>query len=85
MRRVAFRSLLFVGIPAYIAMAIGAQWLYDKEFGDVEEDPAWIGIGFIIARLGGLLLLIATISPASRPARTRAASRRPPRSSPRSP
>ena len=61
MRSVAFRTLLFVGIPAYIAMFIGAQWIYDKEFGDADEDPAWIGIGFITRELGGLLLLIATI------------------------
>ena len=61
MRSVAFRTLLFVGIPSWFAMAIGAQWIYDKEFGDVEEDPAWIGIGFITRELGGLLLLIATI------------------------
>ena len=61
MRSVAFRTLLIAGIPSYIAMFLGAQWIYDKEFGDVEEDPAWIGIGFITRELGGLLLLVATI------------------------
>ena len=61
MRSVGFRSLLFVAIPAWFVMAIGAQWIYDKEFGDAEDDPAWIGIGFMTREAGGLLLLIATI------------------------
>ena len=42
MRRVAFRSLLFVGLPAYFVMRIGAQWLYSKGFDELEEDPAWL-------------------------------------------
>jgi hypothetical protein len=59
MRRIAFRSLWLVGVPAYVVMRIGAEWLYEKEFGDVDDDPGWIGIGYIVADLGLLVFLIA--------------------------
>ena len=38
MRRFAFRTLLFAGLPSYILMRIGAEWLYSKEFGDLPDD-----------------------------------------------
>jgi hypothetical protein len=59
LHRLAFRSLLVVALPAYVVMRIGAEWLYSKEFGDVDEDPTWIGIGYITADAGALLLVIA--------------------------
>jgi hypothetical protein len=61
MRRVSFWSLLAVGVPAYIVMRVGAEWMYEKEFGDVAEDPTWIGIGYITADAGALLLLISVV------------------------
>lgn len=61
MRRLAFRALLLVGLPAYIVMRIGAEWTYSKEFGDVDDDPAWIGIGYVTADLGGLVFLISLV------------------------
>ena len=69
LRRFAFRTLLFVGLPAYIVMRIGAEWIYAKEFGDLpDDDPAWIGIGYITADLGA--------APLPDRARLRRASRR---------
>lgn len=62
MRRFSFRTLLLAALPAYIVMRIGAEWMYAKEFGDVDDDPTWIGIGYITADLGALLLLIALIT-----------------------
>jgi peptidoglycan biosynthesis protein MviN/MurJ (putative lipid II flippase) len=60
MRKLAFRSLLWAGLPAYIVMRVGAQWLYSKEHLDnLPTDPAWIGIGFGVADLGLLIFLIA--------------------------
>ncbi len=59
MRRIAFRSLWMVGVPAYVVMRIGAEWIYSKEFGDAEDDPAWIGIGYMTADIGLLIFLIA--------------------------
>ncbi|HJU48457.1 MAG TPA: hypothetical protein VJ689_10000 [Gaiellaceae bacterium] len=61
LRRLAFRSLLFVALPAYIVMRVGAEWIHEKEFGNSDEDPAWIGIGYITADAGALLLLISLI------------------------
>jgi hypothetical protein len=61
LRRFAFRTLLFVGLPAYIVMRIGAEWIYDKEFGETDDDPGWIGIGFMVADLGLLLFVVAMI------------------------
>ncbi len=59
LRRIAFRSLLFAGLPAYIVMRVGAEWLYSKEFGDTDDDPAWIGIGYIVADVGLLAFLVS--------------------------
>lgn len=61
MRRLAFRSLLIAGLPAYIVMRIGAEWLYSKGYDDVEDEPAWLGIGYIVADLGLLLFVIALV------------------------
>jgi hypothetical protein len=62
MRRFSFRTLLLAALPAYIVMRIGAEWMYSKEFGDTDDDPTWIGIGYITADIGALLLLIALIT-----------------------
>ncbi|HEV3480376.1 MAG TPA: hypothetical protein VG144_13140 [Gaiellaceae bacterium] len=60
--RLGFWSLLLIAFPAWWMMRIGGQWIYSKEgFEERDEEPAWIGIGFITAELGGLLLLIAII------------------------
>ena len=65
LRRLSLKTLLFVALPAGFVMRIGAQWVYAEEGLDElpegVDDPAWIGIGFITAELGGLLLLIALI------------------------
>jgi hypothetical protein len=61
LRRFSFRTLLFVAIPAYVVMYAGSQWIYEKEFGDTDDDPTWIGIGFMTREGGGVLLLIAVI------------------------
>ena len=54
-----FRTLLFAGIPSYLVMRIGAEWVLGRE--NLNENASWIGIGFMTADLGGLLLIIATI------------------------
>ena len=61
MRRLAFRSLLIVGLPAYIVMRVGAEWLYSKGFDELEDDPAWLGIGYIVADVGLLVFLLALV------------------------
>jgi hypothetical protein len=60
--RLSFRTLLFVGVPAWFAMRIGAEWISSKEgWASVDNEPDWLGIGYVTADLGGLLLLISVI------------------------
>jgi hypothetical protein len=60
--RFAFRTLLFVAVPAWFAMRIGAEWIYSKEnWADVPNEPDWLGVGYLTADLGGLLLLISVV------------------------
>jgi hypothetical protein len=60
--RTAFRSLLFVAFPAWWIMRIGAEWIYRREgWDDVDAEPDWLGIGYVTADLGGLLLLVSII------------------------
>jgi hypothetical protein len=60
LRRFAYWTLLTVAFPGYIVMRIGAEWVFSKEFPE-SYDPAWIGIGYITADGGGVLLLLALI------------------------
>ena len=57
--RLAFRTLLFAGIPAYLVMRVGAELVASKE--DVAEDSTWIGIGYAASDLGLLLIIVTTI------------------------
>jgi hypothetical protein len=57
LRRVAFRTLVFVVIPAWLLMRVTGQWIDSKE--DIPGDPTWLGIGYLVGDLG-LLILVAT-------------------------
>ena len=60
--RVSFRTLLIVALPAWFLMRIGAEWIASKEgWNDVDEEPLWLGLGYLTAEAGGLLLLISII------------------------
>jgi hypothetical protein len=60
--RLGFRSLLLVAFPAWWLMRIPGQWIASKEGFDGEsEEPAWLGIGYITAEAGGLLILISLV------------------------
>jgi hypothetical protein len=62
--RLGYWTLLLVALPGYIVMRIGAEWIYSKEgWDDLPDDaiPAWIDIGFAVADIGALLVLIALI------------------------
>jgi hypothetical protein len=60
LRRLSYRTLLLVALPAWFVMFIGALWTSSKEHLD-DADFAWLGIGHIVAEGGGLLLLIAIV------------------------
>ena len=62
--RLGYWSLLAVALPGWIIMRIGAEWLYTKYEDLIPEgvdDPDWLGIGYIAADLGGLILLVSLI------------------------
>jgi hypothetical protein len=43
-------------------MRVGAQWVYSKEgWEDVADEPSWLGVGYVTADAGGLLILISLI------------------------
>ena len=57
--RVSLKTFLFLVIPGWIAMRIGAGWIADKEF--PKDTPGWVDVGFIVSEPGALLLLITGI------------------------
>jgi hypothetical protein len=59
LQRLAFRALLIGGIPAFLLMRIGAEWVADEQ--NVDDEAAWIGIGYGISDTGLLLLIVVTV------------------------
>jgi len=62
--RLGFWSLMLVSFPGWVIMRIGAQWIYSKEGWDKVPDnlrPDWLGIGYLAADAGGLVLVITLI------------------------
>jgi hypothetical protein len=59
--RLGYWSLLAVSLPGYIVMRIGAEWIYTKGWDQLEEDPTWLEIGYSIADIGALVLLLSLI------------------------
>jgi hypothetical protein len=57
--RATLRTLLIGVLPAWLLMRLGAGWIEPKE--DIQGDPGWLGVGFIVAEPGLLLLLVATV------------------------
>jgi hypothetical protein len=64
MLRYGYWSLLTIALPGWIAMRVGAQWIYSEEGWDDLPDgvePEWLDIGFVAADVGGLVLLVSVI------------------------
>jgi hypothetical protein len=60
LRRLAFLSTLLAVWPAFIAMRVGAQWIYSKE--DLHPDfPRWIAVGVAVGDGGVVVLLVLTV------------------------
>ena len=60
--RLAFRTLLFAGIPSWIAMRVAAQWILSEEkLDELDPEPAWVGIGFMTSESTLLLMIAATV------------------------
>jgi hypothetical protein len=64
--RLGYWTLLAVSFPGWVVMRIGAQWIYSEEgwddLPDEVEEPAWLGIGYVVADLGGLILVVSLIA-----------------------
>lgn len=64
LRRLSALTLFAVALPGWIIMRVGAEWAYSKEGWDQVPDklqPTWLGIGYITADAGGIILLVALI------------------------
>ena len=59
--RFGLKTLLVGVLPAYLLMRVGAQWTESEENFPEDFDPAWLGIGYITADIGALLVLISII------------------------
>ena len=61
--RLGYWTLLLVALPGYIVMRIGAEWTADKEGLNEEgvDTPTWLDIGYGVADVGALLVLIALV------------------------
>lgn len=61
--RLGYFSLLLVGLPGLILLRLAGEWLYRlqnwDELPEQVDEPAWLGIGFLVADGGGLLFLLA--------------------------
>lgn len=62
--RLGYWSLLALSLPGWLVMRIGAQWIYTKEgWDDLPEDaePGWLGVGYVTADAGGVILAVSLI------------------------
>jgi hypothetical protein len=61
--RLGYWSLLAVSLPGWVLMRVGGQWIADREGWTDKgvDEPTWLGIGFLLGDLGGLILLISLI------------------------
>jgi hypothetical protein len=62
--RLGYWSLLAVALPGWLLMRIGAEWIASREGWTKKgvPSPTWLDIGFLIADIGGLILLISLIT-----------------------
>jgi len=59
--RFGFRMLLLVALPAWFLMRLGGEWIRSREGFTGDDDPSWLGIGYLTADLGGIVLLLSII------------------------
>jgi len=61
--RLGYWTLVLVALPAFIVTRIAGEWLGSKQgwWDEGVPDQVWLGIGFIVTDLGGLLLLVALV------------------------
>lgn len=60
--RLAYRTLLFAVIPAWLVTRVFAQVVADKDAYEADEESTWMTIGFITTEPGLLILIGATVA-----------------------
>lgn len=62
--RLLFRIWWALVVPAFLVMRIAAEWVLSSEKKDIPElgNKAWVGVGFVVADFGAVLLLIIGIA-----------------------
>jgi hypothetical protein len=64
--RLGYWTLLAFSFPGWVIMRVGAQWIYSEEgwddLPDEVEEPAWLGVGYATADLGGVILLASLVA-----------------------
>jgi hypothetical protein len=60
LRRLAFATLLAGALPSYVLMRIGAEWIASEENLD-GADVGWIDLGYVVADLGLVVMVLTTV------------------------
>jgi hypothetical protein len=62
--RLGYWSLLAVALPGWLLMRVGAEWIASREGWTKKgvPTPTWLDIGFVLADVGGLILLVSLIT-----------------------
>jgi hypothetical protein len=61
--RLGYWSLLAVSLPGWVLMRAGAEWIASKEGWTKSgvPSPTWLDIGYLLADIGGLVLLVSLV------------------------
>jgi hypothetical protein len=60
--RLGLKTVVIGVLPAYLLMRIGGQWTESEEnLPKQVEDSTWLGIGYIVADLGALLVIVSIV------------------------
>jgi hypothetical protein len=59
--RGGFWALLVIALPGWVLMRLGGEWIRSKEGWSGDDDPAWLGIGYLVADLGFVVLLVTIL------------------------
>lgn len=61
--RLGYWSLLAVSLPGWVLMRAGAQWIASREGWTKKgvPSPTWLDIGYLLADVGGLVLLVSLV------------------------
>ena len=59
LRQVAFRTVVFLVLPAWILMNVAGEWTNSRE--DIPGDPGWLGTGRGVGDAGLIVIVLSVI------------------------